>query len=77
MEIRRAGSQPSGEGSAERFTGTVRIDPLFSPLDPARVAGASPAPAPPGMRITLARKNPAGESLHSIPPPEPRGANRI
>lgn len=30
MEIRRVGSQPSGKGSAEYFTGTVRIDPLFS-----------------------------------------------
>ena len=40
MEIRRAGSQPSGKGPAEWFTGTVRIDPLFGPPDPARVAGA-------------------------------------
>ena len=40
MEIKRAGSQPSGKGPAEWFTGTVRIDPLFSPPDPARVAGA-------------------------------------
>jgi quercetin dioxygenase-like cupin family protein len=40
MEIRRSGSHPSGKGAAEWFTGTVRIDPLFSPPDPARVAGA-------------------------------------
>jgi quercetin dioxygenase-like cupin family protein len=40
MEIERAGSQPSGEGPAEWFTGAVRIDPLFSLPDPARVAGA-------------------------------------
>jgi quercetin dioxygenase-like cupin family protein len=40
MEIRRSGAQPSGKGPAEYFTGTVRIDPLFSPPDPARVAGA-------------------------------------
>ena len=39
MEIKRSGSQPSGKGPAEWFTGTVRIDPLFSPPDPARVAG--------------------------------------
>lgn len=38
MEIKRIGSQPSGKGPAEYFTGTVRIDPLFSPPDPARVA---------------------------------------
>jgi quercetin dioxygenase-like cupin family protein len=41
MEIKKAGSQPSGKGPAEWFTGTVRIDPLFSAPDPARVAGAS------------------------------------
>ncbi len=40
MEIKRGGSQPSGKGPAEYFTGTVRIDPLFSPPDPARVAMA-------------------------------------
>jgi quercetin dioxygenase-like cupin family protein len=40
MEIKRAGSQPSGKGSAEWFTGVVRIDPLFGPPEPARVAGA-------------------------------------
>src|SRR3989442_3051873 len=43
MDIKRSGSQPSGIGPAEWFTGTVRIDPLFQvpPSDPARVAGAS------------------------------------
>ena len=30
MDIKRAGSEPSGKGSAKWFTGTVRIDPLFS-----------------------------------------------
>jgi quercetin dioxygenase-like cupin family protein len=40
MEIIRIGSQPSGKGPAEYFTGTVRIDPLFNPPDPARVAMA-------------------------------------
>jgi quercetin dioxygenase-like cupin family protein len=40
MEIRRVGSQPSGAGPAEYFTGTVRVDPLFERTDPARVAGA-------------------------------------
>jgi quercetin dioxygenase-like cupin family protein len=29
MEIKRSGSQPSASGSADWFTGTVRIDPLF------------------------------------------------
>ncbi len=40
MEIKRNGSRPSGKGSAEWFTGTVRIDPLFDAPDPARVHGA-------------------------------------
>jgi hypothetical protein len=30
MEIKASGSQPSGKGAAENFTGTVRIDPLGS-----------------------------------------------
>ena len=41
MEIKRSGSQPSGKGPAEWFTGTVRIDPLFQAKAPALVAGAS------------------------------------
>jgi hypothetical protein len=28
MDIKRNGSQPSGKGPADWFTGTVRIDPL-------------------------------------------------
>src|SRR5256712_4424611 len=41
MDITRSGSQPSGKGPAEYFTGAVRIDPLFEAPDPARVRGAS------------------------------------
>ena len=41
MEIKREGSQPSGKGPADWFTGTVRIDPLFQAPDPALVQGAS------------------------------------
>jgi hypothetical protein len=41
IDIKRCGSQPSGKGPAEYFTGTVRIDPLFEAPDPARVRGAS------------------------------------
>ena len=41
MEIRRVGSQSSTKGPAEWFTGTVRIDPLFQPIGPARAASAS------------------------------------
>jgi quercetin dioxygenase-like cupin family protein len=41
MEIKRSGTQSPIKGSAEWFTGTVRIDPLFEAPDPARVRGAS------------------------------------
>ena len=41
MEIKRNGSQPSRKGPVETFTGTVRVDPLFSAQDPARTSGAS------------------------------------
>jgi quercetin dioxygenase-like cupin family protein len=41
MEIKRVGSQPSSKGPADWFTGTVRIDPLFQPKEPARASGAS------------------------------------
>ena len=37
MEIKRNGSQPSGKGPAEYFTGAVRIDPLLQAPEPARV----------------------------------------
>ena len=40
MEIKRNGSQPSRIGPAENFTGTVRVDPLFQPSEPARTFGA-------------------------------------
>ncbi len=39
MEIKRIGSQPSGKGPADWFSGTVRIDPLFPVSEPARAAG--------------------------------------
>jgi quercetin dioxygenase-like cupin family protein len=41
MDIKRSGSQPSGKGPAEHFTGTVRIDPLFEAPTPARTLGVS------------------------------------
>jgi quercetin dioxygenase-like cupin family protein len=41
MEIKRSGSQPSGKGPADWFTGAVRIDPLLDVAAPGRVAGAS------------------------------------
>jgi hypothetical protein len=35
MDIKRSGSQPSGKGQTEYFTGTVRVDPLFEAPTPA------------------------------------------
>ena len=40
MEIKRIGSQASGKGPEDWFTGTVRIDSMFDRTDPARVSGA-------------------------------------
>jgi len=40
MDIKRSGTQPSSEGSPDYFTGSVRIDPLFSAHEPARASGA-------------------------------------
>jgi len=40
MAIKRSGTQPSGKSLADWFTRTVRIDPLLSAPDPARVAMA-------------------------------------
>ncbi len=37
--ISAAGSQPSIKGPAEYFTGSVRIDPLFSPKESASFSG--------------------------------------
>jgi quercetin dioxygenase-like cupin family protein len=61
MNIRRVGSQPSGKGPAEYFTGTVRIDPLFQAEDPGRVAGAS-VTFEPGAR-TAWHTHPLGQTL--------------
>lgn len=41
MEIKKNGTQPSGKGPEEYFTGNVRVDPLFEAPAPARVRGAS------------------------------------
>ena len=39
MDIKRAGSRRSTKGSAQYFTGDVRIDPLFEGAAPAHVTG--------------------------------------
>ena len=61
MEIKRSGSQPSGKGPAEYFTGTVRVDPLFNPPTPARAFGAS-VTFEPGAR-TAWHTHPLGQTL--------------
>ena len=61
MEIKRSGSQPSGKGAADYFTGAVRIDPVFNPSAPARVVGAS-VTFEPGAR-TAWHTHPLGQTL--------------
>ncbi len=61
MDIRRVGSQASAPGPADWFTGTVRIDPLFTAPDPARVAGAL-VTFEPGAR-TAWHTHPLGQTL--------------
>ena len=61
MDITRVGSQPSGTGPAEWFTGTVRIDPLFQAPAPARVASAA-VTFEPGAR-TAWHTHPLGQTL--------------
>jgi len=61
MQITRSGSQPSGKGPAEYFTGVVRVDPLFQAPNPARVSGAS-VTFEPGAR-TAWHTHPLGQTL--------------
>ena len=61
MDIKRAGSQASGQGPKDWFTGQVRIDPLFQANDPARVAGAC-VTFEPGAR-TAWHTHPLGQTL--------------
>lgn len=61
MDIRRNGSQPSARGPAEWFTGTVRIDGLFTAPAPARVSSAT-VTFEPGAR-TAWHTHPLGQTL--------------
>jgi quercetin dioxygenase-like cupin family protein len=61
MDIKPSGSQPSGKGSTEYFTGTVRIDPLFQANAPARAVGVS-VTFEPGAR-TAWHTHPLGQTL--------------
>jgi quercetin dioxygenase-like cupin family protein len=61
MEIQRIGTQASGKGPVDWFTGTARIDPLFDRGDPARVSGAG-VTFEPGAR-TAWHTHPLGQTL--------------
>ena len=61
MHITRSGTQPSTKGPADYFTGTVRVDYLFLPQEPARTSGAS-VTFEPGAR-TAWHVHPLGQTL--------------
>lgn len=61
ITIARSGSQPSSQGQAEYFTGSVRIDPLFPVTEPAR-ASAARVTFEPGAR-TAWHTHPLGQKL--------------
>jgi quercetin dioxygenase-like cupin family protein len=61
MKIKRNGSQPSGKGQSEYFTGNVRIDPLFDADAPAHAHVAS-VTFEPGAR-TAWHSHPVGQTL--------------
>jgi quercetin dioxygenase-like cupin family protein len=61
MKITRIGTQPSGKGPEDWFSGTVRIDPLFEPNEARRAAAAS-VTFEPGAR-TAWHTHPLGQTL--------------
>ena len=61
MDIKRSGSQPSGKGPADYFTGTVRVDPLIQADAPAHIFAAS-VTFEPGAR-TAWHTHPLGQTL--------------
>jgi quercetin dioxygenase-like cupin family protein len=61
MQIRRSGSTPSGQGPADYFSGSVRVDPLNDAPDPARVIVAH-VTFEPGAR-TAWHTHPLGQTL--------------
>ncbi len=61
MEIKKAGSQAATEGSAEWFTGKVRVEALFPASAPGRVQGAR-VTFEPGAR-TVWHSHPLGQTL--------------
>lgn len=61
MKITRSGTAASTLGSADYFTGSVRVDPMFTVGDPPRVAGAH-VTFEPGAR-TAWHTHPKGQTL--------------
>jgi quercetin dioxygenase-like cupin family protein len=61
MEIKRIGTQPSQKGGADHYTGTVRVDAMFQPDEPARASGAT-ITFEPGAR-TVWHVHPLGQTL--------------
>ena len=61
MDIKRIGSQPSVKGPSDWFAGTVRIDPLCNPPEPAQVTTAH-VTFEPGAR-TAWHTHPLGQIL--------------
>ena len=61
ITVTRSGSQPSTEGPAEHFTGSVQIDPLFSANPPSHTSGGR-VTFEPGAR-TAWHSHPLGQTL--------------
>ncbi|WP_428569360.1 MAG: (R)-mandelonitrile lyase [Solidesulfovibrio sp. DCME] len=62
MEIHRAGSQASLVGAGERYTGAVRIDPLFPEGQPPSKVTSTVVTFEPGAR-TVWHTHPLGQTL--------------
>ena len=61
IEIKQNGSRAATKGSPDWFTGSVRVDPLFQPVDPSRV-GAGHVTFEPGARTNW-HTHPLGQTL--------------
>lgn len=61
MRIHRNGTRPSRKGPPDWFTGDVRLDPLFDPVEPGRVSAAL-VTFEPGAR-TAWHTHPLGQHL--------------
>jgi quercetin dioxygenase-like cupin family protein len=61
MKITRSGTQPSTKGSADWFSGSVRVDPVFPVNDPSRVS-AGHVTFEPGARSAW-HTHPLGQTL--------------